>query len=118
MCLAVKKSFVWFVSLHTNANVAMYFHIHSFAVFHTDSTFTTFKAEKSKRRIVGFRGKVLTDKKLPPLILGQFSFQPIIFFVFVFSFSLFQWIWSENAVGGGRGVTLVNSLPKVHSKVC
>jgi hypothetical protein len=35
------------------------------------------------------------DKKLPPPFLGQFSFQPIIFFFFVFSFSLFQRIWSE-----------------------
>ncbi len=57
------------------------------------------------------------DEKSPPLFLGQFSFQPIIFFVFVFSFSLFQRIGSENAVEGSWGVNLVNSLPKVHSKV-
>jgi hypothetical protein len=55
---------------------------------------------------------VLTDKKSPPLFLGQFSFQPIIYFVFVFSFSLFQRIWLEHAVGGGWGVNSVNSLPK------
>jgi hypothetical protein len=76
-----------------------------------------FKTDKSKSKEVCFGGKVLTDKKMPPLFLGQFSFRPIIFFVFVFSFSLFQRIWSENAVGGGWGVNLVNSLPKVHSKV-
>jgi hypothetical protein len=58
------------------------------------------------------------DKNLPPFILGQFSFQPIIFFVFVFSFSLFQQIVLENAVGESWGVNLVNSLPKVHYKVC
>jgi hypothetical protein len=75
------------------------------------------KTNKSKRRQVGFGGKVLTNEKLPPFFLGQFSFRPIIFFVFVFYFSLFQWIWSENAVGGGWGVNSVNSLPKVHFKV-
>ncbi len=42
------------------------------------------------------------QKKIASTFLGQFSFRPIIFFVFVFSFSLFQWIWSENAVGGAR----------------
>jgi hypothetical protein len=49
--------------------------------------------------------------------LGQFSFQPIIFFVLVFFFSLFQQIGSENAVRGSWGVDLVNFSPKVHSKV-
>jgi hypothetical protein len=82
------------------------------------STLMLVKTDKYKRRIVGFGGKVLTDKKLPPLFLGQFYFQSIIFFVFVFSFSLFQRIQSENAVGGGWGVNSVNSLPKVYSKVC
>ncbi len=57
------------------------------------------------------------DEKSPPLFLGPFSIHPIIFFVYVFSFSLFQWIGSENAVEGSWGVNLVNSLPKVHSKV-
>jgi hypothetical protein len=44
-------------------------------------------------------------------------FIPTHHFFFVFSLSLFQRIWSENTVGGGWGVNLVNSLPKVHSKV-
>jgi hypothetical protein len=76
-----------------------------------------FKTDKSKRGHFSFGGKVLMDEKSPPLFLGQFSFRPIIFFVFVFSFSLFQWIGSENAVEESWGVNSVNSLPKVHSKV-
>jgi hypothetical protein len=35
---------------------------------------TLFKTDKSKRRIVCFSGKVLTDEKSPPLFLDQFSF--------------------------------------------
>jgi hypothetical protein len=76
---------------------------------------TPYKTDKSKRSIVGFGGKVLTDKKLSPLFCGQFSFQSIIFFVFVFSFSLFLRIWSENAVGESWAVNMVNSLPKIDS---
>jgi hypothetical protein len=53
-----------------------------------------FKTDKSKTSNSIFGRKVLTDNKSPPLFLGQFSFQPIIFFVFVFSFSLFQRIGS------------------------
>jgi hypothetical protein len=60
---------------------------------------------------------VLTDEKSPPLFSGQFSFQPINFFVFVISFSLFERIGLENAVEGSWGVNLVNSLPKAYSKV-
>jgi hypothetical protein len=61
------------------------------------------KTDKSKRKGVCFGGKVLTDKKSPPLFLDQFSFRPIIFFVFVF-FSLCssgfgqKTLWEE--VGG------------------
>jgi hypothetical protein len=58
-----------------------------------------FMTDRFKRKGLCFGRKVVMDKKLPPLFLGQFSFRPIIFFVFVFSFSLFQQIWSENAVG-------------------
>ncbi len=75
------------------------------------------KTDKTKSGLFSFGGKVLMHEKSPPLFWGQFSFRPIILFVFVFSFSLFQWIWSENAVEGSWGVNLVNSLPKVHSKV-
>jgi hypothetical protein len=75
------------------------------------------KNGKSKRKGICFGRKVLMDEKSPPYILDQFSFQPIIFFVFVFSFTLFQQIWSDNTVGGGWGVNLVNSSPKVQSKV-
>jgi hypothetical protein len=57
------------------------------------------------------------DKKITSTFLGQFSFQPIIFFVFVFSFSLFQRIGSENTVEGSWGVNLVNLSPKFHSQV-
>ncbi len=39
-----------------------------------------------------------------------------LFCVFVFSFSLFQRIGSENAVEGSWGVNSVNSMPKDHSK--
>ncbi len=39
------------------------------------------------------------------------------FLHFVFSFSLFQWIGLENAVGGSWGANSVSSLPTVHSKV-
>ncbi len=60
----------------------------------------SFKTDKSKWGHFSFGGKVLMDKKSPPLFLGQFLFRPIIFFVFVFSFSLFQQIGSENAVEG------------------
>jgi hypothetical protein len=76
------------------------------------------KTDKSKRWLFSFGGKLLTDKKIASTFLGPFSIQPIIFFVFVFSFSLFQWTRLENAVEGSWGVNLVNSLPKVHSKVC
>jgi hypothetical protein len=76
-----------------------------------------YKTDKSKTGHFSFGGKLLTDKKSPPLFLGQFSFRPTIFFVFVFSFSLFQRIGPENAVEGSWGVDSVNSLPKVHSKV-
>jgi hypothetical protein len=55
---------------------------------------------QSKTRRFSFGGKVLMDKKAPPLFLGQFSFRSIIFFVFVFSFSLFQQIGPENTVEG------------------
>ncbi len=78
----------------------------------------TDKSDRIKRAHFSFGGKVLTDKKLPALFLGQFSFRPIMFFLFVFSFTLFQRIGSENAVEECWGVNLVNSLPKVHSKVC
>jgi hypothetical protein len=61
------------------------------------------KTDKSKMSYSLFGGKVLTEKKSPPLFLGQFSFRTIIFFVFVFSFSLFKRIGSENAVGGSWG---------------
>ncbi len=49
---------------------------------------------------------------------GPFLIQPIIFFVFVFSFSLFQRIGSENAVEGSWGVNSDDLSPKVHYKVC
>jgi hypothetical protein len=60
----------------------------------------TCKTDKSKRYLYSFGGKLLMDEKSPPLFLGRFSFQPIIFFVFFFSFSLFQRIGLENAVEG------------------
>jgi hypothetical protein len=69
------------------------------------------ETDKSKRGLISFDGKVLTDEKSPPLFFGQFLFRPIIFFVFVFFFSLLQWIGSENPVEGSWGVNLVNSLP-------
>ncbi len=71
----------------------------------------------SKRYLFSFGRKLLTDKNCLHFFWGPFSIQPIIFFVFVFSFSLFQRIGLENAVEGSWGVNLVNSLPKVHSKV-
>ena len=39
-------------------------------------------------------------KKCLNFLWGQFSLQPIIFFLFVLTFSLLQQIWLENAVGG------------------
>jgi hypothetical protein len=62
-----------------------------------------YKTDKSKTLDFSFGGKVLMDEKLPPPFFGQFSFRPIIFFVFVFSFSLFQWIGPENTVEGSWG---------------
>jgi hypothetical protein len=62
-------------------------------------------------------GSCWRTKKRLHFFWGPFSIQLIIFFVFVFSFSLFQRIGSENAVEGSLGVNLVDSLPKVHSKV-
>jgi hypothetical protein len=41
-----------------------------------------FKTDKSKRRQVGFVGKVLTDEKSAQLFLGPFLIQPIILFLF------------------------------------
>jgi hypothetical protein len=76
------------------------------------------KTGKSKTSYSLFGEGVLTDKKMPPLFLGQFLFRLIIFVDFVFSFSLFQGIGSENAARESWGVDLVNSLPKVHSKDC
>ncbi len=56
------------------------------------------ETDQMKTSYLLFGGKVLKDKRLPPLFAGQFSFRPIIFFVIVFSFFLFQRIGSENAV--------------------
>jgi hypothetical protein len=78
---------------------------------------TIHKTDKSKSYLFSFGRKLLMDEKSPPLFLGPFSIQPIIFFVFVFSFFLFQWIGSENNAEGNWGVNLVNSLPKIHSEV-
>ncbi len=58
------------------------------------------KTDKSKRRIVGFGGKVLTDEKSGQFFLGPFLIQPIILFLFVLVFLLLERIWLENAVGG------------------
>ncbi len=58
------------------------------------------KTDKSKRRIVGFGGKVLTDKKSGRFVLGPFLIQPIILFLFILVFLLLEWIWLENSVGG------------------
>ncbi len=66
---------------------------------------------------VSFGGKVLMDDKSPPLFFWSILILTHIFFVFVFSFSLFQWIGPENAAEGSWGVNLVTSSPKVHSKV-
>ncbi len=63
------------------------------------SNISQIKTDKSKRRIVGFGGKVLADKKSGEFFLGPFSIQPIILFLFVLVFLLSEWIWSENAVG-------------------
>ncbi len=54
----------------------------------TTAMVTTNKTDKSKRKEVCFGGRVLTDEKLPPLFLGQFSFQPIIFFFCLFFLSV------------------------------
>jgi hypothetical protein len=58
------------------------------------------KTDKSKRRIVGFGGKVFTDEKSGQFFLGPFLIQPIILFLFVLAFLLLEWIWLENAGGG------------------
>jgi hypothetical protein len=73
--------------------------------------------DRIKRAHFSFGGKLLTDKKLPQFFLRSFSIQPIIHIIFVFFFLLLEQIWLENAVEGSWGVNLVNSLPKVHSKV-
>jgi hypothetical protein len=70
------------------------------------------KTDKSKRYLFSFDRKLLKDKNHLHFFLGPFSIQPIIFFIFVFSFSLFQRIGLENG-----GVNSVTSSPKVHSKV-
>ncbi len=59
-----------------------------------------YKTDKSKRRIVGFGGKVLTDKKSGWFFLGPFLIQPIILFLFVLFFLLLEQIWLENGVRG------------------
>jgi hypothetical protein len=76
-----------------------------------------FKTDKSKRRIVSFCGKVLTDKKLPPLFFRSIFILTHHFLCFCLFFLSVPVVWLENAVGGDWGVNLVNSLPKVHSKV-
>jgi hypothetical protein len=53
------------------------------------------KTDKSKRRIVGFGRKVVTDKKSAQFSLCPFLIQPIIFFLFVLIFLLSEWIWLE-----------------------
>jgi hypothetical protein len=68
--------------------------------------------DRIKRAHFSFGGKLLMDKKYLHFFLGQFSFRPTIFFVFVFFFLLLERIWSEIAVEGSWGVDLVNSLPK------
>ncbi len=58
------------------------------------------KTDKSKRRKVGFGGKVLMDKKSGRFFLGPFLIKPITLFLFVLVFLLLEWIWLENTVGG------------------
>ncbi len=70
---------------------------------------------KPKTPVFSFGGKLLTDEKSPPLIF-RLIFIPTHHFFFFF-FSLFQQIGLEKAVERSWGVDLVNSLPKVHSKV-
>ncbi len=70
------------------------------------------RTDKSKRRIVGFGGKVLTDKKSARLFLGQFLIQPIILFFFVLIFLLSEWIWLENTVGGSLACQICPFLAK------
>ena len=59
-----------------------------------------YKTDKSKKRIVEFTGKVLTDKKSGQFFLGPFLIQPIILFLFVLFFLLLEQIWLENGVRG------------------
>ncbi len=55
---------------------------------------------------------MLTDKKLPQFFWGQLSFQHIITFIFVCSFSLLELIWSENAVRGNLACQFCPFLAK------
>jgi hypothetical protein len=57
-----------------------------------------YKTDESKRGHFSFGGEVLTDKKSPPLFFRSIFIPTHHFLCFVFSFSLFQWIGSENAV--------------------
>jgi hypothetical protein len=75
------------------------------------------KTDKSKRYLFSFGGKLLTDEKSPPLFFRSIFNPTHHFLCFVFSFSLFQRIGSENAVEGSWGVNSDISLPNVHSKV-
>jgi hypothetical protein len=50
----------------------------------------THETDKVKRAHFSFSGVLLTDKKLQQIVLGQFSIQPIILFLFVLLFLLLE----------------------------
>jgi hypothetical protein len=61
------------------------------------------KTDKSKRYLFSFGRKLLTDKKMPPLFLGPFSIQPIIFFVFCLFFLSVSTDWVGKCCGRKLG---------------
>jgi hypothetical protein len=75
------------------------------------------KTDKSKRKGVCFGGKVLTDKKLPPLLFRSIFISTHHFLCFCLFFLSVPADLVGKQCGRRLGGQLFNSSPKVHSKV-